>query len=154
MLSILQTMLKGLGAQKIHEAVGVAEAFEKFQSFPIDIIILDYALETLDGVEFCQLVRSAGDSANRYVPIIMLSAHTERIKVEKARDAGITEFLRKPVSARDLLDRIVEIVERPRTFLRTRAYFGPDRRRHDPDRHHGKERRVDRLKARQKTEEK
>jgi hypothetical protein len=49
--------------------------------------------------------------------------------VEAARDAGVTEFLAKPITAHDLFSRIAEIVERPRGFVRCESYFGPDRRR-------------------------
>jgi DNA-binding response OmpR family regulator len=64
------------------------------------------------------------------VPIIMITGHTERYRVEAARDAGVTEFLAKPVTAHNLFARITEILERPRAFVRCDRYFGPDRRRH------------------------
>lgn len=147
MLSIIKTMLKGLGIQKIYEATDAADAFEEFQETHIDIIILDYSLETLDGVEFCRLVRQAKDTPNAYVPIIMLTAHTERVRVTEARDAGITEFLCKPICAKDLYHRILETIEHPRPFVRSATYFGPDRHRHDPETFHGKERRKDRIQA-------
>jgi DNA-binding response OmpR family regulator len=54
--------------------------------------------------------------------------------VVEARDAGVNEFVAKPVTARTLLDRIVATIYRPRAFVRTKDYFGPDRRRRaDPD---------------------
>ena len=147
MLSIIKTILKSLGVQNIREANDAADAFEEFQASPIDVIILDYALQTLDGIEFCQLVRQAKDSPNPYVPIIMLTAYTERIRIIEARDAGITEFLCKPICAKDLFNRIIETIERPRPFVRSSAYFGPDRRRHDPDAFRGNEQRKDRKKT-------
>jgi len=146
MVSIIKTLLKGLGAQDIREANDAAEGFEEFQANSIDIIILDYVLQTLDGIEFCQLVRKAKDSPNPYVPIIMLTAHTERARIMEARDAGITEFLCKPICAKDLLSRIVETIEHPRPFVRSAGFFGPDRRRHDPDGFRGNEQREDRKK--------
>jgi DNA-binding response OmpR family regulator len=59
----------------------------------------------------------------------MITGHTEKSRVEAARDAGVTEFLAKPVTAHNLFSRIAEIVERPRPFVRCEGYFGPDRRR-------------------------
>ena len=53
----------------------------------------------------------------------------ETHRVLEARDAGITEFLAKPVSARGLYQRITMVIERPRQFIKTRTYTGPDRRR-------------------------
>lgn len=147
MVSIIKTLLKGFGVQRISEANDAADAFEEFRTLDIDIIILDYAMETLDGIEFVQLVRSANDSPNPYVPIIMLTAHSERARIEEARDAGITEFLCKPICANDLYLRVIEVIERPRPFIRTSSYFGPCRRRHDPDTYKGEERRKERIEA-------
>lgn len=144
MLSIIKTLLKGFGVTRIVEAADAAEAFEEFQSNQVDLIIVDYSLETLDGTEFSQLVRTAKDSPNPYVPIVMLTAHSERQKIEEARDAGVTEFLRKPICAADLYRRVVEVVERPRPFIRSKGYFGPDRRRRVDENYRGEERRKDR----------
>src|SRR2546423_87136 len=74
-------------------------------------------------------IRSSPDSPDPFAPIVMLSGHTEKARVMQARDAGITEFMAKPVSARSLYARIVSIIENPRPFVRTKDYFGPDRRR-------------------------
>jgi DNA-binding response OmpR family regulator len=49
--------------------------------------------------------------------------------VEAARDAGVTEFIAKPITVQNLMSRLAEIVERPRPFVRCGTYFGPDRRR-------------------------
>jgi len=142
MLSIIKTLLKGFGIRRIHEATDAADAFEEIRSTHVDVIILDYALDTLDGIEFAQLVRTAKDSPNPYLPIIMLTAHSERHRVEEARDAGITEFLCKPICATDLYKRIIEVVEHPRSFVKVGAYFGPDRRRHSDENYRGPENRV------------
>ncbi len=142
MLSIIKTLLKGFGIRRIHEATDAADAFEEIRSTHVDIIILDYALDTLDGIEFAQLVRTAKDSPNPYLPIIMLTAHSERHRVEEARDAGITEFLCKPICATDLYKRIIEVVEHPRSFVKIGAYFGPDRRRRSDDNYRGAEKRT------------
>jgi len=142
MLSIIKTLLKGFGIRRIHEATDAADAFEEIRATHVDVIILDYALDTLDGIEFAQLVRTAKDSPNPYLPIIMLTAHSERHRVEEARDAGITEFLCKPICATDLYKRIIEVVEHPRSFVKMDTYFGPDRRRRSDENYRGPEKRV------------
>ncbi len=142
MLSIIKTLLKGFGIRRIHEATDAADAFEEIRATHVDVVILDYALDTLDGIEFAQLVRTAKDSPNPYLPIIMLTAHSERHRVEEARDAGITEFLCKPICATDLYKRIIEVVEHPRSFVKMGSYFGPDRRRRPDDNYRGPEKRV------------
>ena len=59
----------------------------------------------------------------------MLTGHSEKKRVTAARDAGVTEFLAKPISAKALYQRIVNVVANPRPFIKTKTYFGPDRRR-------------------------
>lgn len=61
----------------------------------------------------------------------------------KARDAGMTEFLVKPFSARSMARRITMVIENPRQFVRTDDFFGPDRRRHRISNYTGQERRKD-----------
>jgi CheY-like chemotaxis protein len=129
MIKIVRAMLRGFGITKIQEATDGAIALEEFKNHAIDIAIFDYALATLDGVELTELLRGDEHSDNRFVPIIMLSAYTEKRRVQTARDAGISEFLRKPLCARDLYLRLLEVIENPREFVRSNHYFGPDRRR-------------------------
>jgi DNA-binding response OmpR family regulator len=106
-----------------------ADAFAELTHFPADIIITDYHMQPLDGLDFVRLVRTGSDSPNPFVPIIMLSGHTEMNKIMQARDAGVHEYLAKPISAKSLYSRIDSIIARPREFIETRSFFGPDRRR-------------------------
>lgn len=129
MRKIIRAMLRGFGIIHIREVADGALALEELNAHLIDLVIVDYALDTLNGVELTELVRGAEDSPNRFVPIIMLSAYTEKWRIEGARDAGVTEFLRKPLCAQDLYLRLQEVIVRPRSFVRTPRYFGPDRRR-------------------------
>jgi two-component system chemotaxis response regulator CheY len=71
----------------------------------------------------------------------MITGHTEKNRVTDARDSGITEFLAKPISAKALYQRIVNVVAHPRPFIRTKSYFGPDRRRNTSAGYAGPERR-------------
>jgi DNA-binding response OmpR family regulator len=87
------------------------------------------------------MIRQPGANANPYVPIIMLTGHSEKKRVIAARDAGITEFLAKPISAKALYQRILNIVVNPRPFIKTKTYFGPDRRRNVGPNYAGPERR-------------
>ena len=143
MIYIIRTILRGFGITQIVEARDPAEAFETFRAVPIDIIIVDFMMDVLDGIDFVRLVRGGDDSPNTMVPIILLTAHSEFKRVIEARDAGITEFLRKPVTAVDLYKKMQAVIERPRPFVRTATYFGPDRRRHKKSDFKGEERRSD-----------
>lgn len=129
MLTILRTLLHGFGIKNLYESRDPAEAFDTVRSDSVDIIITDYQMDILDGLDFVRLVRTADDSPNPLIPIVMLSAYSERSRVKKARDAGVTEFCCKPITARDMFAKLVSVINTPRPFIRNKSYFGPDRRR-------------------------
>lgn len=141
MVAIIKTLLHGFGVHEIYDANDAITGFEELTNSKIDVILLDNKMDTLDGVEFTRMVRTAADSPNHYVPIIMISAHTERSRVQQARDVGINEFVSKPLSAKNLSDRISEVIKNPRPFIETPKYFGPDRRRTKNSTYKGPERR-------------
>ena len=141
MRRILRTLLLGFGAREVHEAEDGASGLEGFTHYLPDIIIVDWVLPIFDGLELAQMIRQPGANANPYVPIIMLTGHSDKKRVMVARDAGITEFLTKPISAKSLYERIVNVVVRPRPFVKTKTYFGPDRRRNVNPNYAGVERR-------------
>jgi CheY-like chemotaxis protein len=141
MQNIVKTILRGFGVKEICEADNAAEAFALVRTAPFDLIITDFAMEPVNGCEFTKLVRTASDSPNHFVPVIMLSAYAERSKVEAARDAGVTEFCAKPVTAIELYRKVCAVVNTPRSFVRTSVYFGPDRRRRKTGAYKGEERR-------------
>lgn len=131
MRHLVVTVLKALGAKNIVEAANGRDAFAEMSAYPADIVICDWNMAPMDGLSFTREVRSGEDSPNRYVPIILLTGHTELSRVRSARDAGVNEFLAKPISATSIYSRIRSIIEKPRQFIRADQYFGPDRRRRD-----------------------
>ena len=141
MRALVKSILHALGVKNILEAGDGADAFKELRHFPADMIICDWNMSPLDGLDFVRLVRTGGDSPNPHVPIIMLTGHTEMNRVLEARDSGVHEFLAKPISARSIYSRIRAIIERPRDFVRTAMYFGPDRRRKASPTYNGPERR-------------
>lgn len=133
MIQIIRSMLLGFGITKTYESRDAAEAFDMTQTEAIDVIIVDYQMPILDGLEFTQMVRTAKDSRNPFVPIILLTAHTERSRIFAARDVGITEICAKPINAKQLWLKIAAVVNNPRPFVRANSYFGPDRRRRETE---------------------
>ncbi len=129
MRSIVSAVLAGVGVLQVRECWDGAEALDALRQWPADVAIVDFQMSPIDGVEFTKLVRNAADSPNPFLPIIMLTGHAERAKVMECRDAGVTEFVVKPVTARAVLDRLNNVIFKPRPFVRTAEYFGPDRRR-------------------------
>ncbi len=129
MRSLLRALLNSIGVKDIAEASHGQAAIDLLRERKSDLVLSDLAMKPMDGLEFTRYVRNHEHSPNPFVPIIMISGHTEKYRVEAAREAGVTEFLAKPITAHTLFSRIAEIVERPRAFVRCDSYFGPDRRR-------------------------
>jgi len=141
MRRIVKTLLHGYGVREVYEAEDGASGLEAFQSYSPDIIITDWVMPVFDGCELTQMIRRPDSKMNPYVPIIMLTGHSEKRRVIQARNAGVHEFLCKPISAKALYDRIAAIVLNPRQFVRTRDYFGPDRRKNEADNFAGRDQR-------------
>jgi CheY-like chemotaxis protein len=128
MRAIVAQVLRGVGVHHVREGKDGAEGLQALRDWPADIAIVDFQMAPLDGVEFTRLVRNAPESRTPYLPIIMMTGFAEQSRVFEARDAGITEFLAKPVTARGVVDRLNAVIYKPRPFMRTETYFGPLRR--------------------------
>lgn len=141
MASILRTVLNSFGIRNVDEVRGAVEALELIRTRSYDFVLLDYNMPILDGIEFTRLVRTGRDHNQQMIPIIMITGFTERSRVMAARDSGVTEVCVKPVTARDLWNRIAEVINAPRPFVRSKSFTGPDRRRHKDVDFSGTERR-------------
>lgn len=129
MINIIKTILRGFNIKNVVEARDAADAFDRVRTEGIDLVIVDYLMDMLDGIDFVRLIRTGDDTPNPFMPVIMLSAYSERTRVEAARDSGVTEFCCKPVRAVDLYRKVVACVNNPRPFIQAEEYFGPCRRR-------------------------
>ena len=129
MRAITASVLEGVGLRRVHEAADVETAFRVLAAESIDVAVVDYKMAPLTGADFVRMVRNAPDSPNPFLPIIMLTGHADRRRICEARDAGVTEFLVKPVTAKALIERLQGLILKPRPFVRLDGYFGPDRRR-------------------------
>lgn len=127
MRRIVSAMLRGFGARRIQEAEDGADALEKIELQPPDMIIVDWVMPVLDGAELVKLIRQP-NFVCAYVPIIMLSGHTERSRVVASSKLGVNHFLSKPVSAKALYNRMADCILYPRKFVTTDDYFGPEPR--------------------------
>lgn len=142
MRGLLRVILSSFGLRRIEEAADCNEALGVVAGGDIDIAFVDFKLSGLDGIDFCKRIRNDPDSPNRYLPLVMITAYSERGRVLEAINAGVDEFLVKPVRAVDVANRVNAVIERRRPFVSSGAYFGPDRRRRDDPRHRGPWRRA------------
>ena len=125
-------VLRQLGVKDIRDAPTPDKGFEMLRDKPADLIFTDWG-PAFDGIKLLFKIRKDPDSPDPYVAVIMVTACTELQEVITARDAGITEFLAKPVSVESLYERICSVIESHRVFIRSRDFVGPDRRRRSLD---------------------
>lgn len=87
-----------------------------------DIVLLDWMIEGLSGLEVCRRLRRATDTAN--VPIIMLTARGEEEDRIRGLETGADDYVTKPFSPRELVARVAAILRRVRPALvgQTLAY--------------------------------
>lgn len=129
--SLVQRVLLSFGFRNMDVAESGEDALYALRTRRYDILITEWNMEPVDGLAIVRAIRAAKDDARmpRNIPIIMLTARADFDSVQVARDAGITEFVAKPFSAKTISDRIIQVIDNPRLFVECRAYVGPDRRR-------------------------
>ncbi|WP_448190196.1 response regulator [Azospirillum sp. sgz301742] len=130
---ILRQMLKALGFSHIAETDNGESALATVKTSPPDIVLADWDMRPMNGLELTRRIRRLPGEA-RFAPVIMISAFSTLGNVLAARNAGVSEFLVKPVAPQTLYHHLVAVIERPRMFVEAPGYSGPDRRRRDvPD---------------------
>ena len=127
-IDILSQIFKGFGARNLHRATSIEEAREAITRFTIDVMIIDPNLMDGDGHDFIKWVRREGGDINRTVPIIVVSANSSNSAIARARNAGASFYMVKPLTPANILQRIMWVVRDKRQFYDGETYAGPDRR--------------------------
>ena len=84
------------------------------------IVLLDYEMPVMMGDEVCRRIKES--EATRHIPVLIVTSHRTPEIMARCLAAGCTDFITKPVSGRDLLDKVVKILEIPyRVHVRTRV---------------------------------
>ncbi len=143
MRKLITSVLETLGVGRVYSADNGERGFEVFKRENPDIVIADWHMTPISGIELTQEIRSNMLSPNRMVPIVLVTGYSALNRVSEARDVGVTEFLVKPFSANDLAKRIAYVINKPRDFIDSKTYFGPDRRRRNAPDYRGPFRRVE-----------
>lgn len=136
-LDLTKSILLTFGVGRVISARNGEKGYEEFCNYNPDLVIADWMMTPMNGIELTRLIRTDKRSPNQFVPVILMTGFSERHRVIQARDAGVTEFLVKPFNARDLYRRIAQVIERPRQFVKSESFFGPDRRRKQAEGYHG-----------------
>jgi CheY-like chemotaxis protein len=147
MRKLVITILQAFGINQIFEAGDGERAWQSLREVNPDILVLDWVMEGMSGIDLVRLIRSNPQAPNPFVPVIMLTGHTSLEHVREARDAGINEFMAKPISVKTMMSRLVAVIEQPRPYVRTGNFFGPCRRRRPLREYQGPERRSETRQA-------
>lgn len=127
MRSIMTAVLRALGFTSIRLADDAIEAQKMIPQIRPDLIITDIKMPVLDGVTFVRNLRADENNPFSEVPIIVATGHTEEKHVKACLDAGVDQFLAKPITGRALAERITRALSPNRQFIRTGDYNGPRR---------------------------
>ena len=133
MAALVASMLRSIGRRDIREVNTASQALLEMSRRIYDAIIIDDAVSGPDAIELVRRLRTNADCQNRLTPVIMMAAAPDAARIAAARDAGVTEFLRKPFAAAQLQSRLDSISTNPRAFVEGGSYAGPDRRRRKVD---------------------
>lgn len=131
--TIMNGILRGFGAQKVHEVASGDVARRDVAVRGIDMLFCEMDLPVLDGFSVASEIRADINSPTRFIPIIFLTGHGRERDVLCARDCGGNMIIAKPLSPNLVYDRLKWVASEPRLFVQAPSYNGPDRRFH----HHG-----------------
>jgi two-component system, chemotaxis family, chemotaxis protein CheY len=128
MRRLTRTMLMNLGARSVMEASDGLVALEVIRGRDPDVVVLEWDVPLLDGMELMRIVRSPGVFPRPNIPIIMLTDRAHRSSVRDALRAGVHEYLVKPTSPKALRDRLMSIVFKPRPMMQLGECYVPEPR--------------------------
>lgn len=120
-------ILRDFGAGSILEAKDGKDVLETLGRAQVDMLLCDTALPGINGFALTKKIRSE-ENPHRYIPIVLLTSHTQQGNVERARDCGGNMVVAKPISPRSLYSRLQWAAENERAFIESANYCGPDRR--------------------------
>lgn len=109
-LVLLETILRGVGIGLVRTATNAARGLELVEQEPFDVVISDWLMGGMDGVEFAATLRSSRDPLISNLPVLMVSGRGDGSLQGKALEAGVDDFIEKPISARDLLGKLARVI--------------------------------------------
>jgi two-component system, chemotaxis family, chemotaxis protein CheY len=129
MRRLTRMMLVNIGARSVIEAADGLAALEQIRTCNPDVMLLDWGLPVLSGMEVMRIVRSPGMFPRPNLPTIMLTNCANRSHVLEAMRVGVHEFIVKPTSPKALCDRLMSVMTKPRPMMKVGKYYVPKPRR-------------------------
>ena len=127
-LDVLAQVLGGFRVRTVARFTEAAAAMRHLEHEAADLAFVGTASDAMDEFEFIRQLRRAKDEGTRTAPIILLSGHTQRGNVLRARDCGASFVVAKPITPKVLYSRVVWLAQDRRAFIDAPSYAGPDRR--------------------------
>jgi len=106
MIRIISNLLKQLGFSNIDEATDGTAALEKIKGKEYGLVISDWNMEPMTGLDLLKHVREAGNK----VPFIMVTAESKTENVIAAKQAGVNNYIVKPFNAATLKTKMVSVL--------------------------------------------
>ncbi len=126
--TLLRGALKHMGVRNVYESPDAISGLSMIEINTPSIAFIDWEMPLITGAEMVRAIRSPGRFSLPDIPIIMMSGHGERWRVEEAMKLGVNEFVLKPISGKTLVERIAAIVLNPRPVMQIGDYYGPKQR--------------------------
>ncbi|MDE2486536.1 MAG: response regulator [Alphaproteobacteria bacterium] len=131
---LISDLLRAAGVGHVEIAIDGLRAREMLRAWDPHILFTDWNMPMMDGLELTRSIRRAAVAKdpmipNPQIPVIMLTAMRSAREVENARRAGVNEFVIKPFTPASVLSRVQLVLSKPRPFIISDKYVGPDRRR-------------------------
>ena len=108
MLRIISNLLKQLGFSNIDEATDGSMALDMFKKKNYGLVISDWNMEPMSGLDLLKNVRAGGDNAK--VPFIMITAESKTENVIAAKQAGVNNYIVKPFNAETLKMKMTAVL--------------------------------------------
>jgi CheY-like chemotaxis protein len=131
---LIGDVLRAGGVGQVETAIDGVRARDMIARWDPHIIFTDWNMPVMGGLELTRSIRRAAIHPDRrvpnpQVPVVIITGHRSEADVQQARRAGVNEFVIKPFTPAGLLSRIQLVLMRPRPFVVSEDYIGPDRRR-------------------------
>ncbi|BCS98425.1 MULTISPECIES: chemotaxis response regulator CheY [Desulfoluna] len=108
MRRIMKNILKQLGYTNITEADDGTTALEELKRGSFDLIISDWNMPKMTGLDLLKLVRS--DPVYKDIPFLMVTAEAQKQNVIEAVQAGVSNYVVKPFTAEAIADKLGKII--------------------------------------------
>ncbi len=110
MLRIIKNLLKQLGFNNVDEATNGQIALDMIKKKHYGLVISDWNMEPMTGLELLKAVRGANDNNFSNVPFIMVTAESKTENVVAAKQAGVNNYIVKPFNAETLKTKIASVL--------------------------------------------